>query len=163
MVSLARAISSIAIVFWTGLKVTIPAVGSSVGRSDRPHRIVDTELFLAVEFVPLRLAVDERHDVIEERIGLSRIEEREDVRVLEVGGRLDLLHESLGPEHRREFGPQHFDGDLAVVLQVVGEVDVRHAARTQLFSDGIAVGEGGFETVKEVRHCVLALLATVLE
>ena len=35
MVSLARAISSIAIVSWTGLKVTMPAVGSSVGRSDR--------------------------------------------------------------------------------------------------------------------------------
>ncbi len=152
MVSLARAISSIAIVFWTGLKVTIPAVGSSVGRSDRPHRIVDTELFLAVEFVPLRLAVDERHDVIEERIGLSRIEEREDVRVLEIGGRLYFLDEPLGTQDRREFRPQHFHRHLAVVFQVFGEIDRSHAARTQLFSDGIAVGECVFEAVEGVGH-----------
>ncbi len=26
--------------------------------------------------------------------------------------------------------------------------------------DGVAVGEGGFETVEEIRHCVLAPLAT---
>jgi hypothetical protein len=29
--------------------------------------------------------------------------------------------------------------------------------------DPIAVGEGGFETVEEIWHCVLAPLATVLE
>ena len=30
-------------------------------------------------------------------------------------------------EIRRRVRAQHFDGDLAVVLQIVGEVDVRHA------------------------------------
>ena len=29
--------------------------------------------------------------------------------------------------------------------------------------DGVAVGEGGFEAVEKVWHCVLAPLATVLE
>lgn len=51
-------------------------------------------------------------------MGLSRIEERENVRVLEIGDRLDFLHEPLSPQHSREFGPEHLDRDLAVVLQV---------------------------------------------
>ncbi len=33
----------------------------------------------------------------------------------------------------------------------------------QEFLDGIAVGEGGFEAVMQVWHCVLAPLATVLK
>ena len=36
-------------------------------------RLVDAELRFAVQFVPQRFAVDERHDVIKERIGLSRL------------------------------------------------------------------------------------------
>ena len=46
---------------------------------------------------------------------------------------------------------------------IAGEVDRGHPARTQFFLDGVAVGEGGFEAVEKVWHCVLALLATVLE
>ena len=45
----------------------------------------------------------------------------------------------------------------------LGQVDRGHAAFTKLTLDGVAVGEGGFETVENVWHCVLALLATVLE
>ena len=44
----------------------------------------------------------------------------------------------------------------------LGEVDRRHAAAADFFLDGVAVGEGGFEVVEKVRHCVLAPLATVL-
>jgi hypothetical protein len=50
-----------------------------------------------------------------------------------------------------------------VVFEVLGEVDGGHAAGTKFFLDGIAVGEGGFEAVEKVRHCVLASLATVIE
>ncbi len=63
-------------------------------------RLVDAELRLAIELVAQRLAVDERHHVIKERIGLSRIEQRENVRVLEVGGRLYFLDEPLGAQDR---------------------------------------------------------------
>ncbi len=52
---------------------------------------------------------------------------------------------------------------LTVELQVLGKVDRGHPASTDLFLDGIAVGEGGLEAVEKVWHCVLALLATVLE
>ncbi len=38
---------------------------------------------------------------------------------------------------------------------------VGHAPSTDFPLDGIAVGEGGLETVEKVRHCVLAPLATL--
>ena len=34
-----------------------------------------------------------------------------------------------------------------------GEIDGRHPARAELALDGVAVGEGGLEAVKGVRHC----------
>ena len=43
----------------------------------------------------------------------------------------------------REFGAEDLDGDLAVVLEVVGEVDGGHAARAELAFEAVAVGEGG--------------------
>ncbi len=72
--------------------------------------------------------------------------------MLQVGGDLDLFEEPLGAEDGCEFGPQHFHRHLAVVLQVLGEIDRGHAARAEFFLDGVAVGEGGFETVEGVGH-----------
>ncbi len=63
--------------------------------------------------------------------------------MLEIGGGLDLLHEPLGAEDRSEFRPQYFDGDLPVVLDVVGQIDVCHATFAQVTLDPVAVGKGG--------------------
>ena len=76
---------------------------------------------------------------------------------------IDFLDEPFGAEDRSEHGPQHFDRDLAAVFQVLGEVDRCHAARAKFPLDGVPVGEGGFEAVDEIWHCVLASLARVLE
>ena len=62
--------------------------------------------------------------------------------MLQVGGGLDLAQESLGADHGGELGAQHLDRDLAVVLEVVGEVDRGHAARAELALDAVAVGQG---------------------
>ncbi len=81
----------------------------------------------------------------------------------EVSGDLDLAEKPLGTDGGGEFGAQHFDRHLAMVFQILGEVDRGHPTSTDLPLDGIAVGEGGGEAVEKVRHCVLALLGTVLE
>ncbi len=99
-----------------------------------------------------RLAVDERHHVVEKTVVLARIEQGKNVRVLEVGGGLDLLEESLGAEDGSELRPQHFDGDRAVVLQIVSEVDVRHAAFAQVAFNLVAVSEGGREPGGDLGH-----------
>ncbi len=82
------------------------------------------------------------------------------MRVSEVGCDLDLEQEPLAAEHRRQLRAQHLHRHLALVLQILGEVDRGHAARAEFFLDGVAVGEGGLEAVEEVRHGVLAPLAT---
>ena len=68
--------------------------------------------------------------------------QRQDVRVLEVGGGLDLAQEPLGADDRGQLGPQHLDRDLAVVLEVLGEVDGGHAALAELALEAVAVGTG---------------------
>ena len=58
-------------------------------------------------------------------------------------GDLDLPQEPSGAERGGELGPQHLDRDLAVVLEVLGEIDGGHAALAELALDAVAVGEGG--------------------
>ena len=65
--------------------------------------------------------------------------------MLEVGGDLDLGEEALAADDGDELGVQDLDGDLAAVLQVVGEIDGGHAALAELALDAVAVGEGGGE------------------
>ncbi len=56
---------------------------------------------------------------------------------------VNLLHEPLGSKHGGESGAQYFDCDLALVLQVLREVDRRHAAFAEVAFDLVAVREGG--------------------
>ncbi len=105
------------------------------------HRVRDGELLLALEAVAQRLAVDERHDVEEKGSGRPRIEERQDVRMLQVRRGLDLAEEPLGADHRRQLGPEHLDGDPALVPDVLGQEHGRHAARANLALEAIAIRE----------------------
>ena len=63
------------------------------------------QLLLALEPVAQRLAVDERHDVVEQCRPLRPNRcSGEDVRMLQVRGGLDLGQEALGAEGRAELG-----------------------------------------------------------
>ena len=117
-----------------------------------PDGVGDGELLLAVEPVAQRLAVDERHDVEQVAVGLARVEQRQDVRVLEVGGELDLGQEALGADHGGELGAQHLERDAAVVADVLGEIDGRHAAGADLTVQAIAVRQGGLEPAEQFGH-----------
>jgi len=116
------------------------------------------------------LAFDVRHDGVEQgtarrsapwlsrltsELRLTRVEERQDVRMAEARGRLDLAQEPLRPEGGGQFWPQHLHGDQAAVSEVLGEVDSRHAARTELPFDPVAVAEGGCDLPDHLRHAVL--------
>ena len=63
--------------------------------------------------------------------------------MLQVGGDLDLREEPLGAEHGAELRLEHLDRDLAIVLEVVGEIDRGHAALAELPLDAVAVGKCG--------------------
>ncbi len=72
--------------------------------------------------------------------------------MLEVGGGPDLAQEPLGPDHGGQLGSQHLDRDLAVVPQILREVDCGYASLAQLALDAVAVGEGGRERRRENAH-----------
>ena len=72
--------------------------------------------------------------------------------MLKVGGGPDFPQEPLGAEHRGQLGPEHLDGDLAVVLAVVGQVDGGHAALAQLALDLVGIGQGGLQATEEIGH-----------
>ena len=111
------------------------------------ERLLEAELLLAIELVAERLAADEGQHVEEEAVGLARVDQREDVRVVEPGGDLDLGEEPLGAEDGAELGAQDLERDFAIVLEVGGEVDRGHAAGAELALDAVAffqgVGEAG--------------------
>ncbi len=115
-------------------------------------RLRDVELPLPVELVPQRVALHVRHHVEQERVGLPRIVQRQDVRVLQVGRHLDLLQKPLGPDHRRQLRPQHLQRHLAVVLHVVRQVHRRHPALAQVGFDPVTVGQRRRELGRDLGH-----------
>ena len=60
--------------------------------------------------------------------------------MVQIGGGRDLAEEALGPEGVGQLGAEHLHGDLAPVLEVVGEIDRGHAARAKLAVEAVAVG-----------------------
>ena len=46
--------------------------------------------------------------------------------MIEAGRDADFLEESVWPQRSRQLGPEHFDGDRAVMSQVVGTIDRGH-------------------------------------
>ena len=61
----------------------------------------------------------------------------------ELRGELDLAQEAVAAERLGEVGAQHLERDVAVVLEVVREVDRGHAAGAELALDAVAALEGG--------------------
>src|SRR5262249_2660149 len=79
-------------------------------------------------------------------------DQSQDMGVLQIGDGLDLAEEALRPDDRGEFGAQHFDRYLAVVLEIVGQVDRRHTALTELPLEAIAIGQGGYQRFRDGSH-----------
>ena len=69
----------------------------------------------------------------------------------EHGGDPDLAEEALRPERRRQLGPQNLDGHLAVMLEILGEVDRRHASPAGLPHDAVARGQGSLKLLELLR------------
>src|SRR5262245_27764924 len=75
--------------------------------------------------------------------------------MLEGGGGLDLPHKSVGTEHGGELGFQDLDGDLAVVPQILGEIDRGHAALAELALDAVTVRKSCGQAGHSVAHVTL--------
>ena len=117
-------------------------VVQSIGHTDRdPNCLLHLELSIPVQFLAKVLTLHKWHDVKEETIGFPRIKEREDVGVRKVCCCLDLGQEPFRAHHGGQFWVQDLHSDLAVVLQVLGQVDDGHSTTANLPLDLIAVSE----------------------
>ncbi len=65
---------------------------------------------------------------------------------------LRQLKKPIRPDRSGHLGPEDFDSNRPVVLEILGEIDCRHAPATKLFFDRVAVGEGMREAIQEVRQ-----------
>jgi hypothetical protein len=117
-----------------------------------PDRIGHRELLLPSEPVAQGLALHVRHHLKEIGVGRARIEQREDVRVLQVGGEPNLGQEALGADHRRKLGPQNFQRHPPVVPNVVSHIHGRHAPGADLTLQPLSVGQGGLKPGKQLGH-----------
>jgi hypothetical protein len=136
-------------------ELVLVRMGQRVGHLARDaERLVHGQLPLPPQAVAERLALDIRHDVVEEPIRLARIVERHDVRVPQPCRDPDLPQEPLGPERRRQLGPQHLHRDRPPVPRVLCQVDQRHPARPQLAPDQIARRQRRLHALESRRHRV---------
>src|SRR6476469_5376231 len=70
--------------------------------------------------------------------------------MLQAAGDADLAEEPIGPKRAAELGPHHLQRDRPTVLEIPSEVDRGPAPATELSLDGVAVGQGGLETLEQV-------------
>jgi hypothetical protein len=132
-----------------------------------PERLVHRELLLALQPVAERLALHEGHGVeevlgdqaigrlgdwVDRRSEGAAVEQGEDVGMMQAGRQRDLTQEPLTAQHGGEFGPEHLERDLPLVLEVSGEVDRGHAAAPELALERVAAGEGRREALQGVGH-----------
>ncbi len=128
-------------------------VGQRVGDlAQDPGCFGNRKLAVADQPLPQRLAFDIGHDIVQETVGLTRIEQRQDVRMLQLGRDLDLAKESIAPHGGSELGPEHLHRDFAMVLQVLREIYGCHAAAPDLAIESVPFSQRGLETIEGSGH-----------
>jgi len=93
--------------------------------------------------VTQRFARRHRHHVKQERAvaGDTRVEQWQDVRIFEPRRDGDLAEKAVARERLREFGLEHLDRNVAVVLEIVRKVHRGHAALAEFTLDAVTTAE----------------------
>ena len=128
-----------------GLVGMIECVGDLAGDA---KGLFDRKRPFALESSPEGLARHVGHHVVDEPVGLPRVVEREDVRMLQPRGDTDLVEEPLGSDRGRDLGPQHLERHVATVLDVPREKYEGHPTFTDGPDVGVAFGQGQAEALE---------------
>ena len=108
-----------------------------------PHHLIDREFAPLGQSVPEGDPLHVRHHVVEEPVGLTGVEEGEDVRVLQPRGHLDLAEEAFAAERGGEVGTEDLHRHPAAMLDILGQVDGGHPPGAELTKDPVFGSEGG--------------------
>ncbi len=77
------------------------------------------------------------------------------MRVHEARSRFHFAKEPIGAHRVGQLGMEHLERDLATVLHILGEIDGRHPATSELALDGILVTQrSGAQSVVQFAHDV---------
>ena len=138
--------------------------GQGIGHvAQDPHGIGHRQGALTRDPVAEGCPLDERHDV--EQVGAGRVRpsggtrvvERQDVGVLQRRGDADLTEEAVGAHRRGQIGLEHLHRHLAVVPQILRQVDGGHAAGTRFALDAVAASQRLVEAGNDVGQGALRL------
>ena len=81
-----------------------------------PDGPVDGQRTIPAHHVSQRLSRHERHHEPEQIVGFARVEQRRDVRMVQLGGPANLAQEAISGDRDCQLGMQHLDRDFAAVL-----------------------------------------------
>jgi hypothetical protein len=122
-------------------------IGKRVGDlAGDDQRLVHRKARLAAQPVAQRLAFDERHDIVEQALGLVRVVHRQDMGVGETRRDLDLAREPMGAEREGDVAAEELDRDEPALPEVLRQIDRRHPASADLALERIAPAEDGSGT-----------------
>src|SRR5262249_35151778 len=76
----------------------------------------------------------------------------QNVWVVELSDGVDLGQEALGAQDSGQVRPEDLDGDAAVMLEIVGEIDSCHPTATDVPLDRVAPGKGGLQGGELLHH-----------
>src|SRR6185503_12760397 len=107
----------------------VQSIRDSDGHS---HCFLYRKLFLPRQTRPQCLAVDKRHDVVKKTVCCTRIEQRQKIRMLKVRCNPDLGEKPLFTEYRTELRIEKLQSDMAVMPQILREINRRHSAGADL-------------------------------
>jgi hypothetical protein len=108
--------------------------------SRQADRVVDRQAVLAVQPVAQALAFDKRHRVPQlPGARLAGIEHGDDPRMLEPCDQRDLAAEAVGAKARGEAAVQYFERDRPTVFLIIGQIDGRRPAASELAGYPVAL------------------------
>jgi len=119
-----------------------------------PQRLVDRKLLFAAQSSAETLTLDERHYIEQMPVRFAGIEQWQEVRMRQPGGRLDFGEKSLDPQHRAELRTQYFERDTTVMPEIAREVHGRHPAAPNLAIDRVPSSKRRVELRGEIHGLI---------
>jgi hypothetical protein len=135
-------------------------IGERAGHlPEQPHGLAHRERSALAQPLAQRAPLDEGHREVGHARPLDRREaggeHRDDVRVLEPRGQLDLAAEALDAEPGGQVEGEQLDHDAPDEGGLLRQEDVRHPPAAELALDGVGAAEGGLQLGGQIGHGLL--------
>jgi hypothetical protein len=114
-----------------------------------PKCLVHREHPLARQTLPQSLTLQQGRNVKQEPLGLSRIVQRQDVRMRERGDEIDLAQETFPTQCGGNLRVENLYGHLARISKILGPKDYRRSATSDFVENAVSTVEGLAGTLQQ--------------